>query len=479
MQAPALLRHAAELLRQQLSSAQPPDAVAQGYFRRHKYLGSKERRAIAEMVFGALRCLELSEFLLQRLPCSVPAGLAREQLLLVTFGILSSAVGNPHIVPLLRTATLSEMELSEMEFWCRLLQAHGWSKTEAERFYRTIQQRLCWLRTAVLHMLELPPSRWEKHHWQQFAAACALPLWLVREWLQHPLNTLSAVQLLGTCQALQRPALPCLRVNTLKAHLVALLEFFHRHGIAATPTPFSPVGIRLWERVALTALAPYRDGAVEVQEEASQLVGYVVAPEPHWRIWDACAGAGGKALHLAVLQQDRGEIVASDIAPLRLRALQQRQRRAGLRSIRTLLLRADSTLPKSLPRSFDAVLIDAPCSGLGTLRRTPTLKWRLTPEGLQRHSQRQLSLLLRYSERVRPGGVLVYATCSLLPHENQAVIARFCRERPEFSPEPTTEILARFGITLPQCTPAGEPLQLLPSVHGTDGFFIARFRRSR
>ena len=479
MQAPALLRHAAELLRQQLSSAQPPDAVAQEYFRHHKYLGSKERRAIAELVFGTLRCLELSEFLLQRLSRSVPAEIAREWLLLVAFGILSPAVGNPHIVPLLRTATLSEADSSDSEFWCRLLQAHGWSSAEAEHFYRALRHGLCSLKAAVSQVLELPPSRWEEHHWQQFAAACALPLWLVREWLQHPLNGLSAAQLLSTCQALQRPALPCLRVNTLKAHPAALVELLRQQGIAATPTPFSPVGIRLWERVALSTLTPYRNGAVEVQEESSQLVGYVVAPEPHWRIWDACAGAGGKALHLAVLQQDRGEIVASDVAPLRLRALQQRQRRAGLRSILTLLLRADGTLPKSLPRSFDAVLIDAPCSGLGTLRRTPTLKWRLTPEGLQRHSQRQLSLLLRYSERVRPGGVLVYATCSLLPHENQEVIARFCRERPEFSPEPATEVLARFGIVLPQSTPAGEPLQLLPSVHGTDGFFIARFRRSR
>jgi chromate reductase len=215
----------------------------------HKYLGSKERRAIAELVFGTLRCLELSEFLLQRLSCSVPAGIAREWLLLVTFGILSPAVGNPHIVPLLRTATLSEADSSDSEFWCRLLQVHGWSSAEAEHFYRALRHGLCSLKAAVSQVLELPLSRWEEHHWQQFAAACALPLWLVREWLQHPLNGLSAAQLLSTCQALQRPALPCLRVNTLKAHPAALVELLRQQGITTAPSgialyPHSPASCR-------------------------------------------------------------------------------------------------------------------------------------------------------------------------------------------------------------------------------------------
>lgn len=214
-------------------------------------------------------------------------------------------------------------------------------------------------------------------------------------------------------------------------------------------------------------------GAIEVQDEGSQLVAFALAPEEEWDILDACAGAGGKTLHLAQLQRDRGRIIASDADRRRLEQLARRLKRHRYRSIHLANLDGHRSLQRT---QFDAVLLDVPCTGSGTVRRAPEIKWRIHTRQLERIVAKQERILEQYHAYVRSGGVLLYATCSLLPEENQRVVERFLARHPEFEPDPLAPAFERYGIALP-LSPDQWQFQLLPHRHGTDGFFIARLRR--
>ncbi len=472
MRANALLGHAAELLRQALRAAEPPDAVVQSYVRRRSYLGSKERRFVAEVVFATLRCLGTLRWCIQRVGAFPGLPASEELSLVVAMGFLGVQLGHPHLGPAFAVAAQLTPFQDAVDLWASV--GVGTAQ-EVRCWLEALQKQLCALERAVGRILATPWEAWEQGDWELVAAACSMPAWILRSWLDNPWLRLSAGEVFRLARALCLPASPCLRVNTLRASREEVVSALRQYGIAAVPTPFSPVGVRLWERIALHELRLYREGIVEVQDEGSQLVGYALLPQPEWRVWDACAGAGGKTLHLAALQGDRGQIWATDVDIVRLRALRHRLHRAGVKSVRIVHLR-NGQLPREVPRRVEALLIDAPCSGIGTARRSPLLKWRVTPETLKRHSRRQLQLLEAYAPRVISGGVLVYATCSLMPEENGAVVAEFLRRHPEWELEPLEPVFRRSGIVLPWIA-ASESCLLLPSVHGTDGFFIARLRR--
>ncbi len=267
-------------------------------------------------------------------------------------------------------------------------------------------------------------------------------------------------------QDLQRQAPVDLRVNALKATREQAQRALAASGLAAMPTPYAPLGLRLHRRVSLTALTAYRDGWIEPQDEGSQLLALLVAARPGERIVDYCAGAGGKTLALAAQMQDRGTLVAMDIDVGRLERLKPRLQRAGVRIVS--LLPVDAAQVRVA--DFDAVLVDAPCSGTGTWRRQPEA--RLKALDLDALARQQYEILARAARLVRPGGRLVYATCSLLRAENDAVVERFCARHPDFLEEDAGAVLAAQGIALP-----GRRLRLYPHVHGTDGFFGACLRR--
>ncbi|MCS7170392.1 MAG: RsmB/NOP family class I SAM-dependent RNA methyltransferase, partial [Candidatus Kapabacteria bacterium] len=396
-------------------------------------------------------------------------------LAVIAMGYLSPRLGHPQLTAAFTSAVRPPLGFDREECWENALLQAGWGGG-ARPWLEGLWRALCEVEREARRLVTQPLERWTPEEWEGFAACCSLPVWIARRWLDNPWYRPTPAQILQLCRALCVPAAPCLRVNTLRASRDSVLRALRQQGVEALPTVFSPVGIRLGERVALQESKLYRDGIVEIQEEGSQLVGYAVAPCPGWRLWDACAGAGGKTLHLAVLQEDCGEIWATDVELARLRALRQRLRRARIGSVQVVHLR-HGVLPRHFPRSFDALLLDAPCSGLGTVRRTPTLKWRLTPEALRRHCQRQLRLLELYSPLVRPGGVLVYATCSLMPEENFGIASQFAKAHPEWELEPIEPTLRSAGILLPNSFLESPYCLLVPSVHGTDGFFIARFRR--
>lgn len=281
----------------------------------------------------------------------------------------------------------------------------------------------------------------------------------------------------GAVQALNERAPLCVRVNTLKATREDAQRQLEAVGVRVRRTTRSPLGLFLETRVNVYALAPFKQGVFEVQDEGSQLLGLLM-DGPKGRVIDACAGAGGKTLQLAAQLANKGELIAMDVDVKRLGELKTRARRAGVHNVRTIVLppagaAADEAL-RSLEGTADRVLIDAPCTGTGTLRRKPDARYRFDDQVLADHTARQRELIDRFARLVKPGGRLVYGTCSLLREENEAVVDDFLRRTPTFARVDAGRLLGAAS----DCTTDGA-LRLFPHRHGTDGFFGAVLERSR
>jgi 16S rRNA (cytosine967-C5)-methyltransferase len=272
-----------------------------------------------------------------------------------------------------------------------------------------------------------------------------------------------------------------LRVNLIKTDRDGARRALAAEKIYAEPTPLSPIGLRLKERAPLSGLAAFKDGLVEVQDEGSQLAALLLGARPGMRIVDFCAGAGGKTLALAAAMKNRGKIVACDTAGWRLDRSGQRLRRAGASNVERHALASErDPWVKRHAKSFDRVLVDAPCLGVGSWRRNPDAKWRSTPQDLAELQVRQHDILASAARLVKPGGRLAYVTCSLLIEENEAQAERFLAETADFALVPMTQAWAEtIGTPCPTPTPyGGDFLRLTPAQHGTDGFFVALFERA-
>ncbi|MGH6624330.1 MAG: RsmB/NOP family class I SAM-dependent RNA methyltransferase [Burkholderiaceae bacterium] len=279
-------------------------------------------------------------------------------------------------------------------------------------------------------------------------------------------------------KALVEPAALDLRVNTLKANREEVLAEFAGYGVDCTATRYSPDGIRLADKPALTQWAAYRDGRIEVQDEGSQLIARLMQPRRGEMVVDFCAGAGGKTLALGALMRSAGRLYAFDINEKRLAGLGPRMRRSGLSNVHPVAIRSESDLRvKRLAGKCDRVLVDAPCSGSGTVRRNPDLKWRFDQPELERVSKVQRSVLMAAARLVKPGGRLVYATCSLLARENQGVIEEFLAGHAEFRTVAAAEVLSMQSISIDQAARFAPYFVMLPHLHGTDGFFAAVLER--
>jgi 16S rRNA (cytosine967-C5)-methyltransferase len=274
-------------------------------------------------------------------------------------------------------------------------------------------------------------------------------------------------------EANNRPAGITVRVNTRKASPEQVQAWFEKQNIPVMPSPVLDQALRLPSlRMDVSRLVPFREGWIQVQDEASQLVSLALAPRPGERVLDLCAGFGGKTTHLADLMEDQGEITAVDQAAWKLEALQENAARQGLTCIRTHAADALSLDPDRLGL-FHRVLVDAPCTGFGVLRRHPDIKWRRSVKAPFRASRTQSALLRHAARFVRRGGVLVYATCTLFEDENRNVAEAFLRDHPGWEAEPVVRHLPETCRDMAD----GPYLQTWPHRHGTDGFFIARLRR--
>src|SRR5690348_14193333 len=276
-------------------------------------------------------------------------------------------------------------------------------------------------------------------------------------------------------QGLLNPAPLDLRVNLARISREEAQQRLVADGLEAHATPFSPSGLRLAGKPAINRHRLFREGLVEVQDEGSQLLAWLLAPRRGEMVADYCAGAGGKTLALGMLMRGAGRIYAMDVSEKRLAALRPRAARAGLSNIHPIALSGDADpRAKRLAGKLDRVLVDAPCSGFGTLRRNPDLKWRHDAVAVEELSAKQRRILEAAARLVKPGGRLVYATCSILSDENEAIAAAFLSARTDFTKVHAGNILAAHKIPLD----ARELLRLWPHVHGTDGFFAAVFERA-
>lgn len=255
--------------------------------------------------------------------------------------------------------------------------------------------------------------------------------------------------------ALNEEAHLVLRANTLKNTAQQLREILSDEGVDTEPVPGFPDALIVPKRQNVFRLMAFRDGRFEVQDAASQTVAPYVAVAPGMRVIDACAGAGGKSLHLAALMNNKGRLIALDVASWKLEELRRRARRAGVSNLETRLIDSPKVI-KRLAETADRVLLDVPCSGLGVLRRNPDAKWKLTEEQIEEIGKQQEAILDAYSAMVRPGGYLVYATCSILPSENENRVSAFLERRSTFE--------------------RVDEKRLWPS-DGFDGFYMARLRR--
>ncbi|MDR1064539.1 MAG: RsmB/NOP family class I SAM-dependent RNA methyltransferase [Azoarcus sp.] len=413
----SLVSQAAQALGIALDFDYPADAVLSRYFREHRALGHRDRAFIAGTVYGVLRRLRW----LRRLAGS--------------------------------EATPWQLLLA----W--LARGEGWAMHQFEGIASVEENR--WIEKVKAATLAEGT----------LAERADLPDWLC----ERLLAVHGEADVLQLAHSLNRPAPLDLRVNILKAGRDAVLARLRADGLEATPCPLSPHGIRLADKPALQKHALFLDGSFEVQDEGSQILGFLVQPMRGELVVDFCAGAGGKTLHLGALMRSSGRLYALDVAEKRLARLRERMARAGLSNVHPMLIahECDARL-KRLAGKAGRVLVDAPCSGLGTLRRNPDLKWRQTPAAIAEMVVRQQAILAAAAKLVRPGGRLVYATCSLLGEENDGVVDAFLTAHPEFTPSSAEEILSRQGIS----PGTGERLRLSPSVHETDGFFAAVLART-
>ncbi|NPV29788.1 MAG: 16S rRNA (cytosine(967)-C(5))-methyltransferase RsmB [Firmicutes bacterium] len=300
------------------------------------------------------------------------------------------------------------------------------------------------------------------------------PAWLVERWLRR----FGEEETIALCRTNNMPPPLVLRCNTLKASPEQLRKILEEEGISARPSPLIPEGLRVSRLAFLPDCASFREGFFVVQDESSMLASLVLNPQPGSFVVDACSGPGGKTSHLAQIMKNKGRVLALDIHEHRLRLVQKTCLRLGISIVETSLLDA-RFLPEELWGRADYLLVDAPCSGLGVIRRRPDLRWRVCPEELVHHAQAQLAILEGAGKCLKKGGVLVYSTCSTEPEENLEVVTRFLTDHPDFEPQ---EIVSRLPFPLvydeDRVSARAGHLQLLPHRHGTDGFFLACLKKT-
>ena len=359
----------------------------------------------------------------------------------------------------------------------------------AKAFTGTVGRDWSGFVNAVLRaFLRHPPEPWPDMNLdaaQALAVRYSVPSWLSRRWVER-LGLASAER---ACEGVSVTPPLTLRVNQLVTTRESLLDTFAQAGIVATPTRVSPFGIQLQEGGPVPSLPGFHEGAFYVEDEAAQLIPLVLDPQPGDIVLDACAAPGGKSTHVAALMQNKGIIYAIDRKEARLDLVRSNCRRLGVRIVESILgdIRqprewvplAAATRPPSVKQarmgdSIDRILIDAPCSGLGVLRRHPEAKWRKDAQALPRHQALQCQILESVASCLRPGGVLVYSTCSTEPEENEDVIERFCRAHTEFRRESVVSWLPPVAQGF--VTEQGA-LSTVGNQFSMDGFYAARLRK--
>ncbi|MEO8203279.1 MAG: RsmB/NOP family class I SAM-dependent RNA methyltransferase [Betaproteobacteria bacterium] len=411
----ALIASASEALSDTLRFSGPADQALSRHFRNHRDLGQAERAFVAETVFGALR---------RRRSLAMAAQSESPYSLVLACLVRVQGVPVRAVADAVREKDLPLLERA--------------SAARPEDQPAAVQA-------------DVPDWLWAR---------------LVSEYGEGEARTIT--------QGLLAPAPMDLRANVFKASRDAALDALRKAGLAGDATPYSPTGIRLAGKPAINRQPLFADGSIEVQDEGSQLLAALVAPRRGEMVVDFCAGAGGKTLALGALMRNTGRLYAFDVSAKRLAGLDPRLARSGLSNVHPVAIASENDLrAKRLAGKIDRVLVDAPCSGFGTLRRNPDLKWRFDEKDVAELVEKQARILAGAARLPRIGGRLVFATCSVLREEGEGIAATFLAAHLAYKQLSCAEILASQGIGLD----TGINLRLFPHVHRTDGFFAAAFER--
>ncbi len=412
----------------------PADAVANNFFRERRYIGGGDRREVSGAVWSVLRAWRRLDWWLAR-----AGGEAQPRLL---------------------AAALLVLEGRPVESLARAFSGGRYAPDTLEPAEARV------LRALEGHTLDHP----------EMPDAVSLE---VPDWLLPLLVAQFGDQTAAEIAALTAPATLDLRTNLLRGSREEAAAALATEGIDTRPTALSAWGLRVSGRQPVMATQAFKDGLVEIQDEGSQLVVQAVGAGPEMRVLDYCAGAGGKTLGLAMAMGNRGHVVACDVSEPRLDGAVRRLRRAGVHNVERHLLLPGDKWAKRRAASFDRVLVDAPCTGTGTWRRNPDARLRLTGADLDELIAKQRAILDAAAALVRPGGRLVYATCSVLAEENADQVAAFLSRCPGFTP---LDLREAATVSPPLAADALDPalpfLRLTPRRHGTDGFFAAVLQRS-
>lgn len=421
-----LLEACTELVRQVLLFEHPADQVVSRFFRDHRNLGPRERATLAETAFNVLRHKLRFEYLAR-------AGSGARERRLAILGFY----GPRDFVK----SVLSDKE------------KHWLDASDAVSDEQLMEQH--------------------RHN---------LPDWLAQS-LKIEMGAMGAeADFWPLVASLNQSAPLDLRVSDFKGKRSALQKELKKAGMASTETPYSPWGLRLAEKPSLTKLDAFTRGAIEVQDEGSQLLALLLDAHRGEMVVDFCAGAGGKTLAIGASMRSTGRLYAFDTSAHRLDALKPRLARSGLSNVHPAAIAHErDERVKRLSGKIDRVLVDAPCSGLGTLRRNPDLKWRQSPQAIEELTVKQTAILQSAARLLKPGGRLVYATCSLLQAENEAIAQAFSEAHPDFVLLPVGALLEGLKVPpLPAISEAAASspyLRLWPHLHATDAFFAAVWQK--
>lgn len=413
------LNAAAKIWDENQNNPYPADRWLANFFHAHrKKLGSHDRRFLSETIYS----------------------LFRHRSFLETW---AKTLGSPESTTLVLFAAAAEGIISPEDF------AGARQIAESSALYQSLRNR------------QLPDSLKIASEEERLSLRYSFPLWLVRRWI--------AVFGEEECRKLleasnERPPL-VVRINPLKMERERLIARFRKKGFRVLPTERSPFGIFFLERANLFDSEEFQKGFFEIQDEGSQLICQMMEPKPGEVIWDVCAGGGGKSLHLAALMQNKGRIIATDIRARKLEDLKKRANRAGVYNIFPAeLARIGET--REIKKGIDKILVDAPCSGTGTLRRNPDAKWKLTEEKLRVYHDDQAAILEKALPHLKPGGRIYYVTCSLESIENEEVMNEILSRHPEL--KKVSYPVSRDGY-----------FRLFPHKHQTDGFFLGIAEKNR
>jgi len=466
MKISTLISHTAELMKIIYKSSQPADKIASEYFRSKKYIGSKERKFLSELLFHSLR----NYFLLQHIAKKILNYLnIKIENIQNIFTIISGIILFKEIIETNYNTMLYDNNLPYFEVF----------NTE-EDFLKYILEELE-ISASAVEILNLIKTEFNQLNFIENPTNELLKIRFsinstFLNSLDRYLDENSKINLL---KSLCKSAPLNIRINNSLTEINYIENYFKNNSIDFTKNTLSTTGITINKRINIKENPIFKNGLIDIQDEGSQLISYALNPMKNTRILDACAGAGGKSLHIANICSDTAEIIASDIDNRKLNELLKRAQKSNFKSIKTIHIhhKFNFNQHQDFIKKFDYILIDAPCSGTGTTRRMPMPKYRINTHLIQRLQKNQLNILNQYSQFLKTNGILIYSTCSLLYEENQEVVELFLKSNNNFKPEPLLPAFDYFGIKIPKLKQDSYFINLLPHIHNTDGFFIAKFRK--